>query len=378
MPTRSKAPVHERFSLLGWLRRPLRKALFSFLRKFADTDDARAIAARTLQGQLHPRGEEFLCGGDLASQVPYADLGIEPPRDRTCDRTDIVFITARFRTGSTLLWNLFRHVEGATSYYEPLNERRWFDPRTRGDRKDATHRKVEEYWKEYEGLQELIPVYRESWNDRDLLMGPNFWAPELKRYVEILVEKAKGRPILQFNRIDFRLPWFRKYFPRAKIIHLYRHPREQWCSCFPGGNYYPPNASMDGFAEYDHFYLRNWARDLRYHFPFLNEETIPHPYQLFYYIWRLSYLFGRKYAHHSLAFEHLVEDPDAAIGDVFSAIGIMKYDLPKLKALVDKPTAGRWKSYADGAWFREHETLCENTLQEFLAKTSTQPSETGD
>jgi hypothetical protein len=36
--------------------------------------------------------------------------------------------------------------------------------------------------------------------------------------------------VLQFNEIDLRLPWFRAHFPTARILHLYRHPREQWCS----------------------------------------------------------------------------------------------------------------------------------------------------
>ncbi len=31
-----------------------------------------------------------------------------------------VFVTARFRSGSTLLWNLFRNTPEETAYYEPL------------------------------------------------------------------------------------------------------------------------------------------------------------------------------------------------------------------------------------------------------------------
>src|SRR5262249_13175393 len=154
-------------------------------------------------------------------------------------------------------------------------------PSRRGTRMDATHRKVEDYWKEYDGLEACGEHFRDSWNDHDLLMGPNFWEPHLKRYVELLVENARGRPVLQFNRIDFRLPWFRTHFPHPKLVHLYRHPRDQWCSCFLGGDMFPRDGAVSAFGPYDHFYLLNWARDLRYHFPFLDERTASHPYQLF-------------------------------------------------------------------------------------------------
>ena len=38
-----------------------------------------------------------------------------------------IIITGRFRSGSTLLWNIFRDLPECTAYYEPFNERRWFD-----------------------------------------------------------------------------------------------------------------------------------------------------------------------------------------------------------------------------------------------------------
>src|SRR6185295_9584612 len=113
----------------------------------------------------------------------------------------------------------------------------------------------------------------------------------MKRYVEILIERARGRPVLQFNRVDFRLPWLRKTFPGAKILHLYRHPRDQWCSTLMDPSAFPKERTIADFAAHDHFYLRNWARDLKYHFPFLDEQHLDHPYEMFYYVWKLSYLF---------------------------------------------------------------------------------------
>jgi hypothetical protein len=344
----------------------LRRAFFGFLGRVADTPDARALAVEMLRGRLD--GQPLPAGDELLAEMPYPDLGCAPARETTARRADVIFLTARFRTGSTLLWNLFRNLDGVTAYYEPLNERRWFDPSRRGDRLDPTHRKVASYWQEYDGLEELGRYYRESWIDQHLLMGADFWDPGLKRYVEMLIERARGRPVLQFNRMDFRLPWLRRQFPAATIVHLYRHPRDQWYSCFPVGDPFPPDGRMADFHRFDYFYLLSWARDLRCHFPFLDERTAAHPYQLFYYLWKLSYLFGRKYAHRSLAFERLVENPDREIADLFTALDVPHDEIARLRTLIDKPAPAKWKNYADDAWFGEHERTCESVLRDFLGR----------
>jgi hypothetical protein len=365
MLPRHTRPLHERIPPLGWLRQALRGTFFHILRKAAATDDGRAIAADTVRGLLTSPTATWR-DLDTGEEPPYEDLG---RADRDGDpslRGDAVFITARFRSGSTLLWNLFRNVEGCTAYYEPLNERRWFDPAARGNRVDATHRKVEDYWKEYDGLAELGRYYREHWIDHALLMDEASWDPNLQRYVELLIERAPGRPVLQFNRIDFRLPWFRRQFPAARILHLYRHPRDQWCSALFDSKRFSPDGHVRDFAPHDGFYLLAWARDLKYQFPFLDERAVSHPYQLFYYLWKLSYLFGRKHAHHSVAFEHLVADPDAQLPPLFAAAGIERYDVDRLKALIVRPAVGKWKEYAGDNWFRNHETACEKVLAGFL------------
>jgi hypothetical protein len=283
-------------------------------------------------------------------------------------RQDVIFITARFRTGSTLLWNLLRNVGGCTAYYEPFNERRWFDPGARGSHTDPTHRKVEDYWREYAGLEELGRHYRESWIDRNLFMDADSWDPAMKRYVEVLIDRAPGRPVLQFNRIDFRLAWFRHHWPRATILHLYRHPREQWCSSLLDPADCPRESSMADFGRHDHFYLRAWARDLKYHFPFLDEKLVEHPYQLFYYVWKLSYLFGRHYADHSLSYEKLADQPQATLEELLRAVRIPDADVGSLRGLIDSPKAEKWKRYADEAWFQRHEAACEGVIAGFYGQ----------
>ena len=67
---------------------------------------------------------------------PYFQLASDS-NAATSERDDIVFITSRFRSGSTLLWNLFRKTPHCTAYYEPFNERQWFNKKMRGGNVDT-------------------------------------------------------------------------------------------------------------------------------------------------------------------------------------------------------------------------------------------------
>jgi hypothetical protein len=223
---------------------------------------------------------------------------------------------------------------------------------------------VEDYWREYEGLTELGRYFRPDWNEHHLFMDAESWDPSLQRYVEVLIDRAPGRPVLQFNRVDFRLPWFRCHFPRAKILHLYRHPRDQWCSSLVNPPAVPRDVTLETFAPHDHYYLTNWVRDLKYHFPFLNDPSA-HPYRAFYFIWKLSYLFGKHLADYSVSFEDLCADPGEKLAELMEAAGVGA-DLARLKKLIDQPKAGRWRTYADAGWYQAHEAPCEAVLADFL------------
>jgi hypothetical protein len=359
-PIAVRAPVRSR----------LRRWLYKWLDRAFAPDDGKAVLAKSLHGAFSPN-RALLPKARLPEPPPYAELGQPVTAATSSDRSDVIIITARFRSGSTLLWNLFRHLDGFTSYYEPFNERRWFDPATRGRQTDPSHRLAEEYWREYDGLPGLAEHFRDEWVHRHLYMDAAAWDPGMKRYVELLIEQAPGRPVLQFNRIDFRLPWLRKNFPNALLVHLYRHPRDQWCSALMDIKCFRKDAPPADFGWHDKFYLLSWARDLRYQFPFLDDSAVTHPYQLFYYVWKLSYLFGRAFGDHSFAFEDLVSRPTETLGDLFRKADITERDIQKLLPLIERPALGKWRDYADDAWFRRHESICETTLAEFgLGPTS--------
>lgn len=356
-------------SSLRALRRMLRDRFFRLLRRAVTHDEGRDSIYESASGLF--RGSSRPPGAVDDSESPY-DTGGPDPSPRTCEREDIIILTGRFRSGSTLLWNLFRHVDGVTAYYEPFNERRWFDPGRRGDRMDGTHRGVEDYWREYAGLDPATLPFRGDWARRNLYMDAESWDPAMKRYVEMLVESARGRPVLKFNRIDFRLPWFRHTFPRARFIHIVRHPRDQWCSSLGDPDRFGPDGGdLADFAPHDAFYLLRWVRELGYAFPFLRDDQSAHPYRYFYWLWKLSYLFGRKYADVSIRFEDLVEDPRSALSETVDLLGLGSVDWDRLCAIVEPPELAKWRNYAAADWFAAHEAACEDVLRDFLRDRST-------
>lgn len=336
-----------------------RRVFYRALRRALSSDAGREILRDCLEG-LAPRLPVAIADFSRPDN-PYPELATAAPEGEDAGRRAIV-ITARFRSGSTLLWRLFRALPECTAYYEPLNERRWFDPTSRGERTDPTHDGVVDYWKEYDGLAHLASLYNLRWTDRKLYMDEEDWDPALVRYIQTLIDAAKGRPVLQFNRVDFRLPWLRRHFPTASFVHLYRHPRDQWCSSMYGDPV-PLDASCRGFAGQDHFYLRTWARDLRARFPFLNENAEYHPYRLFYLIWKLSYAYGRACCDVSIRYESLASPSGEGIRSLLAALNMDVTPTPMLARLIAPDRAGRWVRYATDAWFSEHERAADALLR---------------
>ena len=113
-----------------------------------------------------------------------------------------------------------------------------------------------------------------------------------------------------------------------------------------------------------------FVNDLQFHFPFLRK--IGHPYRHFYYLWKLSYLFGMKYRDVA----GLLRGPSNPARwngrRVVRVADIQPPTTETLETIVKTPKLGKWRDYAEESWFREHEQACEMTLNEFLVNSTEQ------
>ncbi len=354
------------------IRKRVRAALLSLLRRVAATEDAEEIFARL---RRQPIGGTELAHFEAVALCanPYADISV-PGRSQidllALSERMPVFVTGRFRSGSTLLWNIFRQVPGVTSYYEPFNERRWFDVAGRGVRVDQTHIGIDDYWAEYDHLAELGQYFEEDWKFRQLYMSASAYNAPMQRYIETMIVRAPCRAVLQFNEVDFRLEWLRAWFPGVPIIHIFRHPRDQWCSTLQDAAPTAAQCRVREFEAYDGFYLMRWARDLRHTFPILTMDGDAFAYELYYQVWKLSYLFGQHYAELSLRFEDLIADPRANIQRILETAGMAEVDVEPLIPLVSPVRTGKWRECGDAQWFGEIEAKVDATIARYASAVS--------
>lgn len=349
------------------IKKILKTPLYKLVDYLASSHYARETlwqTGRDMFVQARPGSVERIALASMPSQYRQTT----PQREVRSADTQPIFITARFRSGSTFLWQLFRNIDGITCNYEPLNEAEWMAKDSDATQVDATHLGVDDYRLEYAGLEDLAEHFDPAWAFQQLYMDETHHNPKLEYYISQLINRTPGRTVLQFNRVDFRLPWLRAHFPQARILHLYRHPREQWMSIIGKGAAVRPDDRIKPgqIDSLDGFYTLEWARDLRHVFPFL-EPAGRHLYELHYLLWRLSYSLGRAYGDVSISYEDLIGNFEQVAGEMFHAVGIQHADIDQLAKLNHGTQKTRWPDYASDSWFNDMEAQCDHALEAFFS-----------
>jgi hypothetical protein len=259
-----------------------------------------------------------------------------------------LFVVGRFRSGSTALWNILRHIPDVTTYYEPCHDSLLEHLRAH-TLADPSHVGVSEYWKEYVPIMERLPeYYRRNFATQRLCLSGDADHPELERYLRFLVSSAPQGNIaaLKLNRMDLRLPWLRRRFPETPIIYIYRNPRDQWVSMVRN--------------QLDHDVDDPWLN-----IPVLGSDRITTSYERHYLIWRVCLELGQLHADCVLSFDDdLQEHPETGLGKLLDLIGVDQGLADELRPLLVDRKGGAWRKYHDDAWFSDIETRCDSYLHQ--------------
>lgn len=272
-----------------------------------------------------------------------------------------IFITARFRTGSTMLWNLFRQLPEVCAYYEPLHD--YLVPYIKYPAEvQKSHLYIKSYFDEYLNALNAVSLHRTDFANYKLYLESQDSYPELYAYIHALVESVPDwqTPVLQFNRIDFRLAWIKKNFPDVGLLHLVRNPRDEWYSTLE-----PFNNDIDKDIDFDGYDLTTWARDLYKQFPFIATPQIEHVYQRFYYLWKLSNLAGQRSSDLTISYEDILSNPQKKVSEILYFADLYSdRNLDICLKIVESNPKRAWKKDREDSWFDEMEQKCEIILDE--------------
>jgi hypothetical protein len=271
----------------------------------------------------------------------------------------MIFISGRFRSGTTILWHIFRSVPEVCAYIEPLHDNllAYIAAETPTD---PTHKGVSDYWAEYRNIfEDLGKLHKREFGVSRLCLGQNEEYPELRDYLQFLVNSAESKiPVFKFVRVDYRLPWLKQTFPKAKIISIRRNPRDNWLSIIsksPSSKWYDPWVN----TGYD---LLVWSANLAQHFNFISTAT-GHSYARSYCLWKISAAVADKYSDIVIDYDRdLLISPKETIISLFKLCDIQCNDLDSLVSSVVQESSRKWEEWPVEIPFDEIEEKCDIEL----------------
>ncbi|MCB1603569.1 MAG: sulfotransferase [Gammaproteobacteria bacterium] len=252
----------------------------------------------------------------------------------------IIFISGRFRSGTTMLWNIFNNLPQYMAWYEPLHTNLISQIEYVKPKED--HIGVYDYWKNYRHLENLKKYHSHKFGQDRLFMEKHENWTELEEYISYLIKNSEDKiPVLQFNRMDLRLSWLKNNFPNSIIINIQRHPYPQWISC----RKHIKNEILKNKESYEDAYdLMQWAVDLSEKFPMLQKSGSRNGYFRHYFIWKLSQSVADSHADLKLKLEEDFFDSHNGIEKLSSLLNWESEDIQIAEKLIHKPESVQTKT----------------------------------
>lgn len=242
-----------------------------------------------------------------------------------------LFIVGRFRSGTSFFWHIFNQLDGYCAWYEPLHPQ--LPAQIKHTAPKADHVYIQDYWTAYRSLNDLNNHHLIDFGSKRLYLTAQDSWPELRHYLDYLMNASGDRqPVLQFNRMDFRLPWLTGFYPRAQLLYLKRNPIQQWIS----QRKHIPEANRNNESFADAYELMQWCADLAPLLPFLAPQKERHGFYRFYCLHRLSVLMGTHCADMVIDLDEDVFNSDAYLSKL-TRLGLHENELEMARELKHVP-----------------------------------------
>ncbi len=247
---------------------------------------------------------------------------------------DPIFITGRFRAGTSFLWQVFDALDDCCAWYEPLHPQ--LLSAIEHTRPKADHVGISDYW----GVYRTHPEFKENHSNHFAVEAMYLEAeddfPELEVYINHLIElSGENRPVLQFNRVDLRLPWLKAKFPSAKIIHIQRNPLQ----LFHSQRKHLEQQHVNDALYWDAYELPSWCFSLSQQLPIFSvtKAYIQPAFYDFYLLYKLSQLMANHHADVWIDLEQHVFQSTAFIGQLKQVIALSAEQEEKLIDMIHVP-----------------------------------------